>query len=161
MTSAAQTALASQTDVRTIVAGGIKLGIATAVGVVVRVRREATSRVRSEQARRAVSEERLQMAQEVHDGVGHGLAVIAMQAGVALRVLERVLTDAPELQRVREALEAGVIEYRPGREDPDALALMDKLSAHSRQRWPLGELPAEWNLPGLLPEEDHAPATSS
>ena len=29
------------------------------------------------------------MAQDLHDGVGHGLAVIAMQAGVALHVLER------------------------------------------------------------------------
>ena len=35
------------------------------------------------QARRAVCEERLRMAQELHDVVGHGLAVIAMQAGVA------------------------------------------------------------------------------
>ena len=29
------------------------------------------------------------MAQELHDGVGHGLAVIAMQAGVGLHVLDR------------------------------------------------------------------------
>jgi signal transduction histidine kinase len=29
------------------------------------------------------------MAQDLHDGVGHGLAVIAMQAGVALHVLDR------------------------------------------------------------------------
>nr|WP_246401341.1 sensor histidine kinase [Jiangella mangrovi] len=40
------------------------------------------------------------MAQELHDSVGHGLAVIAMQAGVALHVLER----NPE--KVRAALEA-------------------------------------------------------
>jgi signal transduction histidine kinase len=37
-----------------------------------------------------VAEEQLQMAQDLHDGVGHGLAVIAMQAGVALRLLDRV-----------------------------------------------------------------------
>ena len=29
------------------------------------------------------------MAQDVHDGVGHSLAVIAMQAGVAAHVLDR------------------------------------------------------------------------
>lgn len=40
------------------------------------------------------------MAHELHDSVGHGLAVIAMQAGVALHVLER------EPGKVREALEA-------------------------------------------------------
>ena len=37
------------------------------------------------------------MAQEVHDGVGHGLAVIAMQAGVALHVLDRDPARAREL----------------------------------------------------------------
>ncbi|MDQ4085576.1 MAG: sensor histidine kinase [Actinomycetota bacterium] len=60
-----------------------------AVGAAVRIRRESTARVREEQARRAVSEERLRMAQEVHDVVGHGLAVIAMQAGAGLHVLDR------------------------------------------------------------------------
>jgi signal transduction histidine kinase len=45
--------------------------------------------VRAERARRAAAEERLRMAQDLHDGVGHGLAVIAMQAGVALHLLDR------------------------------------------------------------------------
>jgi signal transduction histidine kinase len=40
------------------------------------------------------------MAQELHDSVGHELAVIAMQAGVALHVLDR------DAVRAREALEA-------------------------------------------------------
>lgn len=39
--------------------------------------------------RHTATEERLRMAQDLHDGVGHGLAVIAMQAGVALHVLEK------------------------------------------------------------------------
>lgn len=65
------------------------LVVPAAIGVVVRVRRDATAAVRAEQARRATSEERLRLAQEVHDVVGHGLAVIAMQAGVALKVLAR------------------------------------------------------------------------
>ncbi|HUQ58218.1 sensor histidine kinase [Lentzea sp.] len=38
---------------------------------------------------RAVISERLRLAQEVHDVVGHGLSVIAMQAGVALYVLDK------------------------------------------------------------------------
>lgn len=65
------------------------LVIPAAVGVAVKVRRDARSDVRAEQARRAISEERLQLAQEVHDVAGHGFAVIAMQAGVALKVLDR------------------------------------------------------------------------
>lgn len=40
------------------------------------------------------------MAQELHDSVGHGLAVIAMQAGVALHVLAR------NPDKARESLEA-------------------------------------------------------
>jgi coenzyme F420 hydrogenase subunit beta len=55
-------------------------------------------------------------------------------------------------QIFREAHAAGVIEYRPGREDPAALALMDKLAVHSRKRWPGPELPSEWSSPGALPE---------
>lgn len=77
-----------------IVAGSV------AVGSAVRVRRESAVDVREAAARRAVSEERLRMAQELHDSVGHGLAVIAMQAGVALHVLDR------DPAQTREALEA-------------------------------------------------------
>lgn len=51
------------------------------------------------------------MAQDLHDGVGHGLAVIAMQAGVALHVLDRDPTAArTSLEAIRrtsrEALDA-------------------------------------------------------
>jgi coenzyme F420 hydrogenase subunit beta len=44
-------------------------------------------------------------------------------------------------------IEAGVIETRPGDDDPGAIALMHKLSAKSRKRWP-GFAPEE---PKLLP----------
>jgi coenzyme F420 hydrogenase subunit beta len=37
---------------------------------------------------------------------------------------------------MREAEAAGVLAVRPGEEDPAALALMAKLAARSRQRWP-------------------------
>jgi coenzyme F420 hydrogenase subunit beta len=51
----------------------------------------------------------------------------------------------------RDALLAGVVESRPGDEDPAALALMEKLSAKSRERWPTADLPSEWSFPGVLP----------
>jgi coenzyme F420 hydrogenase subunit beta len=69
------------------------------------------------------------------------------QSGWTLTIIR---TDLGE-QIWRGALEAGVIEYRPGREDPAALALMEKLSAHSRKRWPMGEIREEWATPGILP----------
>lgn len=76
-------------NVGTVAAGG-------AVGSLVRSRRQ----VRAERAQRAATEEQLRMAQDLRDGVGHGLAVIAMQAGVGLHVLER------DPVAVRSALEA-------------------------------------------------------
>lgn len=60
-------------------------GAAAAVGWWRTARREA----RAERVRRAATEEQLRVARDLHDGVGHGLAVIAMQAGVALHVLEQ------------------------------------------------------------------------
>ena len=76
------------------------VAVPAAIGVATKVRRDAKADLRGEQSRRAVSEERLRLAQEVHDEVGHGLAVIAMQAGAALRMLDR------DSARVRQALEA-------------------------------------------------------
>ncbi|MBW9205811.1 sensor histidine kinase [Mumia sp. zg.B17] len=55
---------------------------------------------RADRTARAASEEQLRMAQDLHDGVGHGLAVIAMQAGVALHLLDR------DPEKARESLEA-------------------------------------------------------
>ncbi|WP_232233957.1 sensor histidine kinase [Micromonospora chokoriensis] len=67
-----------------------------AVGMVVRVNREAAARdrveqarSRAEEARRQADEERLRVAQEVHDVVGHGLAAISMQAEIALHLLPK------------------------------------------------------------------------
>jgi signal transduction histidine kinase len=84
--------------------------VAFTVGSTVRVRRMAVAGVRTEQARRVASEERLRMAQDLHDSIGHGLAAIAMQAGVALHVLDRDPEEARQAMRAvratsREALE--------------------------------------------------------
>lgn len=51
----------------------------------------------------------------------------------------------------KQAVADGVIDWKPGREDPAALALMDKLAAHSRQRWPKEGIAPEWSSPGVLP----------
>jgi signal transduction histidine kinase len=67
-----------------------------AFGTLARARRQAVH----ERAERGATEEKLKMAQDLHDGVGHGLAVIAMQAGVGLHVLDS------DPAAVRGALEA-------------------------------------------------------
>jgi signal transduction histidine kinase len=53
-----------------------------------RARAEFAERTREEEARRRLAEERLQIARDVHDVVGHSLATIALQAGVAEHLLD-------------------------------------------------------------------------
>ncbi|MET8153146.1 sensor histidine kinase [Actinoplanes sp. NPDC049668] len=60
-----------------------------AVGVTVRVGREQRVQNRRDEARRLADAERLRVAQEVHDVVGHGLAAINMQAEIALHLLAK------------------------------------------------------------------------
>ncbi|QIX28036.1 sensor histidine kinase [Nocardioides sp. JQ2195] len=86
---------------------GALVSAAASIATAIRTREEA-HRV---ERRRAATEEQLRMAQDLHDGVGHGLAVIAMQSGVALHVLERdpaAARDALEAIRTtsKEALDA-------------------------------------------------------
>jgi signal transduction histidine kinase len=59
------------------------------------------AREREEQAERAVAEERLHMAQELHDVVAHSLGVIAVQAGVGAHVIEQ---DPVEAKRSLESI---------------------------------------------------------
>ncbi|MFL6026071.1 MAG: sensor histidine kinase [Friedmanniella sp.] len=67
-------------------AGIVLPGLVTLVLV---ARHDAELQDRAADRRRAAYEERLRIAREVHDVVGHSLAVINMQAGVALHVLEK------------------------------------------------------------------------
>jgi signal transduction histidine kinase len=60
-----------------------------------RARAEWTQRSREEEARRRMVEERLRIAREMHDVIGHSLAVISLQAGVA----EHLLAGRPEEAR--------------------------------------------------------------
>ncbi|WP_174533607.1 sensor histidine kinase [Micromonospora chalcea] len=60
-----------------------------AAGVTARLSREAAARNRTDEARRLADAERLRVAREVHDVVGHGLAAIHLQAEIALHLLDR------------------------------------------------------------------------
>jgi len=84
-----------------------------AIGTVVRLGREAERRAREDETRRRTYEERLRIAREVHDVVGHGLAVINMQAGVALHVLGRRPEQAEvALEAIKQSSKDALEELR-------------------------------------------------
>ncbi len=60
-------------------------------------------RERDEEAKRAVAEERLRIAQELHDVVAHSMGVIAVQAGVGSHVIDQ---DPAEAKRSLDAISA-------------------------------------------------------
>ena len=76
------------------------LAVPWALGALVYVRGQSADRERRDLVARAVLEERIRVSREVHDVAGHGFAVVAMQAGVALVVLD----EQPD--QVRASLEA-------------------------------------------------------
>jgi signal transduction histidine kinase len=117
------------------------------IGTVVRVSREAGAQARADDIRQAGYEERLRVAREVHDIVGHGLAVINMQASVALHVLDRRPEQAAAaLEAVKQTSKSALDELRstlavfrqrddgePARGPVPGLSQVDALVASTRE----------------------------
>lgn len=86
------------------------------VGEAVRIRRERAAeaiRIREEETLRRASEERLRIARELHDALGHHLSLINVQSGVALHLAE----ELPEQTRsslfaIKEASKEALSELR-------------------------------------------------
>jgi signal transduction histidine kinase len=74
---------------RALIPGSAWVVVPFAIGTTVRVLREAEEASRSEALRQRLDDERLRIAEEVHDVVGHALAGIQMQADVALHVSDQ------------------------------------------------------------------------
>ncbi|NUT31848.1 MAG: sensor histidine kinase [Hamadaea sp.] len=83
-----------------VIPGSAWVGLPYAIGLTRRMAVESVSRIQAEAVRRQVDQERLRIAQEVHDIVGHGLVAMKMQADIALHLVDR----KPE--QARAALEA-------------------------------------------------------
>jgi signal transduction histidine kinase len=89
-------------DASEAVASVIALGASVALGRAARLRvdlAEARAQAAEEAARRRSSEERLRVARELHDIIGHSLGTIAVQAGVGRHLM------ATEPGRAAEALD--------------------------------------------------------
>ena len=83
------------------------------LGALVQVRSTATERARHDLVARVALEERMRVAQEAHDVAGHGFAAVAMQAGVALLVLEERPDQARHsLEAIRETSTTALTELR-------------------------------------------------
>jgi signal transduction histidine kinase len=90
----------------------VLLGAAEAI----RIRRERAAeaaRIREEEALRRAGEERLRIARELHDALGHHLSLINMQSGVALHLN----TELPEQARssltaIKQASKEALTELR-------------------------------------------------
>lgn len=109
-------------------------------------RAEALEREREEEARRAVADERLRIAQELHDVVAHSMGVIAVQAGAGLHVIDRDPAEAKrslaaisdtsrstltEIRRLLGVLrdEDGAAAYAPAPGTADLEALVAEIEA--------------------------------
>jgi signal transduction histidine kinase len=105
-------------------------------------RRRAAERTRAEEDRRRAGEERLRIARELHDVLAHNLALINVQAGVALHLMDeqpgqsrsalvaikQASNDAlKELRSVLDVLRQG--KEQPPRASASGLAHLNSLVA--------------------------------
>ncbi len=126
------------TYVFTLTATVVVAGVPALIGALLRKARQAAALADEEATRRRIDQERLRMAREVHDVVGHSLSVISLQAGVALHVLDRRPEQAQvSLEAIRRTSVEALEELRA------------TLALTRAERTPLTGLD---RLPGLLTE---------
>jgi signal transduction histidine kinase len=110
-----------------LVPGSAWVVVPFAVGTMLRLTSENARRDRAELVRKQADDERLRVAQEVHDVVGHGLSAINMQAEVALHVAakkpEQAQAALAAISRTsREALDELRVTLNLVRDDGEARA---------------------------------------
>jgi signal transduction histidine kinase len=76
-------------------------------------RASALERGRNEETRRALAEERLRIAQELHDVVAHSMGVIAVQAGVGAHVIDSEPGEGKKaLEAISQTSRSTLVEIR-------------------------------------------------
>jgi signal transduction histidine kinase len=99
---------------------------------------------REELARRAVAEERLRLARELHDVVAHSMSVIAVQSGVGAHVAESRPEEAGKALAAIEATSRAALE--------ELRRLLGVLRQDSEPQASLAPVPGLADLEGLLGE---------
>lgn len=132
------------------------------------IRQQRRRRAREEEARRRAGEERLRIARELHDVLGHNISLISVQAGVALHLIDQrpeqarvalsVIRDASKdaLRELRSVLDVlrQVHEAPPRSPSPGLASLSDLvaraseagLQVHTEISGDLSGLPASVDL---------------
>lgn len=83
------------------------------VAEIVHIRQQRMLRTREEEARRRAGEERLRIARELHDVLGHHISLISVQAGVALHLMDKRPEQARvALSVIRDASKEALRELR-------------------------------------------------
>jgi signal transduction histidine kinase len=94
----------------------ITVAIVAVVGHNIRLRRsnrEQEERTAAAEAERAVSDERLRIARELHDVVAHAMSIVAVQAGVAAHIIDDQPDEAKRmLENVRRTSHEALDEMR-------------------------------------------------
>ena len=89
------------------------IAVPLTVGIARRLVTESQARERAETERRKLDDERLRLATEVHDIVGHGLAAIQMHADIALHIADAKPDQARiALEAISSASAAALSELR-------------------------------------------------
>jgi signal transduction histidine kinase len=101
-------------------------------------------RAREELARRAVTEERLRLARELHDVVAHAMSVIAVQSGVGAHVAESRPEEVGKALAAIEATSRGALE--------ELRRLLGVLRHDNEVQASLTPVPGLANLDSLLAE---------
>lgn len=132
------------------VGGWLLIALATGAGMrarrayvaEVQARVRLAERSRDEEARRRMAEERLQIAREMHDVVGHSLAVISLQAGVAEHLLQTRPHEARRaIAAIRDVSKEALAELR------SELAVLRGTATTNGERTPM---PGLHDLPELI-----------
>jgi len=101
-------------------------------------------RAREELARRAVTEERLRLARELHDVVAHAMSVIAVQSGVGAHVANTQPKEAAKALAAIESTSRAALE--------ELRRLLGVLRQEGEPQGDLAPVPGLANLEGLLAE---------
>lgn len=87
--------------------------VGATVAEMAHIRQQRLIRTREEAARRRANEERLRIAHELHDVLGHHISLISVQAGVALHLMDQQPEQARvALTVIREASKEALRELR-------------------------------------------------